>query len=93
MFVNRHCPCHSVPLKSSVGSAIDSDPICRWFRVPHKLNISAFPPVLGDWVIKGPGMSSRACVTGHIKDSVPLIEKRRVLSPGGRFLPGFIHIE
>ena len=36
-------------------------------------------------------MSARACVTGHIKDPVPLIEKRRGLSPGGRFPPGFIH--
>ena len=27
-------------------------------------NISAFPPVLSDWVIKGLGMSSRVCVTG-----------------------------
>ena len=29
--------------------------------------------------------------TDHIKDSVPLIEKRRPLSPGGRFPPSFIH--
>ena len=29
--------------------------------------------------------------TGHIKDPVPLIEKRRGLSPGGRFPPSFIH--
>ena len=40
-------------------------------------------------------MSSRACATGHIvyyiKDPVPRIEKRRELSPGGRFPPGFIH--
>ena len=27
----------------------------------------------------------------YIKDSVPLIEKRRGLSPGGRFPPSFIH--
>ena len=60
-------------------------------RVPHELNISAFPPVLRDWVIKGPGMSSRVCATGHIKDPMPLIEKRRGLSPCGRFPPGFIH--
>ena len=51
----------------------------------------AFPPVLRDWVIKGPGMSSRACATGHMKDPMPLIEKGRGLSPGGRFPPGFIH--
>ena len=60
-------------------------------RVPPELNISAFPPVLRDWVIKGPGMSSRACATGHIKDPVPLTEKRRGLSPGGQFPPGFNH--
>ena len=59
--------------------------------------------MLRDWVIKGPGMSRRVCATGlskalhgatiagHIKDPVTLIEKRRGLSPGGRFLPGFIH--
>ena len=48
----------------------------------------AFPPVVHDWVnYNGLGMSSRVCVTGHIKDPVPLIDKRRVLSPGGRFPP------
>ena len=50
-----------------------------------------FPPVLRDWVIKGFGMSSLVYATGHIKDPVPLIEKRRGLSPGGRFPPSFIH--
>ena len=55
------------------------------------LNISAFPPVLRDWVIKGLGMYSRVYPTGHIKDPVPLIEKRRGLSPGGQFPPSFIH--
>ena len=50
-----------------------------------------FPPVLRDWVIKGRGMSSLVYATGHIKDPVPLIEKRRGLSPGGRFPPSFIH--
>ena len=49
-----------------------------------------FPPVLRDWEIKGLGMSS-LYATGHIKDPVPLIEKRRGLSPGGRFPPSFIH--
>ena len=34
-------------------------------------------------------MSSYA--TGHIKDPVPLIEKRRASCPGGRFRPSFIH--
>ena len=50
-----------------------------------------FPPVLRDWVIKGFGMSSLVYATGHIKDPVPLIEKSRGLSPGGRFPPSFIH--
>ena len=45
------------------------------------------PPVLRDWVIKGLGMYSRVCATGHM----PLIEKRRGLCPGGRFPPSFIH--
>ena len=36
-------------------------------------------------------MSSRVCATGHIKDPVPLIAKRRGLSPGGRFPPSCIH--
>ena len=50
-----------------------------------------FPPVLRDWVIKGFGMSSLVYATGHIKDPVPLVEKSRGLSPGGRFPPSFIH--
>ena len=58
---------------------------------PVELNISAFPSVLRDWEIKGLGMSSLVYATGHIKDPVPLIEKRRGLSPGGRFPPSFIH--
>ena len=58
---------------------------------PVELNISAFPPVLRDWEIKGLGMSSLVYATGHIKDPVPLIAKRRGLSPGGRFPPSFIH--
>ena len=56
-----------------------------------RLNISVFPPVLRDWVIKGLGMYSRVYATGHIKDPVPLIKKRRGLSPGGWFPPSFIH--
>ena len=36
-------------------------------------------------------MSSRVCVTGLITDPAPLIDKRRGLSPGGRFPPSFIH--
>ena len=58
---------------------------------PAELNISAFLPVLRDWVIKGLGMSSLVNATGHIKDPVPLIAKRRGLSPGGRVPPSFIH--
>ena len=50
-----------------------------------------FPPVLRDWVMKGLGMSSLVYATGDIKDSVPLIDKRRGLSPGGRVPPSFIH--
>ena len=47
--------------------------------------------VMTAWVIKGIGMSSRVCATGHrpIKDPLPLIEERRGLSPGGRFPPRF----
>ena len=60
-------------------------------RVLAGLNNSVFPPVLRDWVIKGLGVYSRVYATGHIKDPVPLIEKRRGLSPGGRFPPSFIH--
>ena len=59
---------------------------------PVELNISAFPPVLRDWVILGLGMSSFVYATGHIKDPVPLIERRSGLSPGGRFPPSFIHL-
>ena len=51
----------------------------------------SFHPVLCDWVIKGLGMSSLVYATGHIKDPVPLIKKRRGLSPGGQFPPSFIH--
>ena len=60
---------------------------------PAELNISVSPPppVLRDWVIKGLGMSSLIYATGHIRDPVPLIEKRRGLCPGGRFPPSFIH--
>ena len=58
---------------------------------PTELNISAFSPVLRNWVIKGLGMSSRVYATRHIKDPVPLIEKRRGLSAGGQFPTSFIH--
>ena len=53
--------------------------------------ISAFPPVLHDWGIKGLGMSSLVYATGHIKDPVPFIDKIKGLSPSGRFPPSFIH--
>ena len=43
------------------------------------------------WLIKGLGMSSCVCVTGLVKDPVPLIEKSRSLSPSGRFPSSFIH--
>ena len=58
-------------------------------RVLAGLNISVFPPGLRDWVIKGLGMYSCVYATGQ--DPVPLIEKRRGFSPGGRFPPSFIH--
>ena len=58
---------------------------------PAELNISASPsaPRLGNQ--RPLGMSSLIYATGHIKDPVPLIAKRRGLSPGGRFPPSFIH--
>ena len=37
-------------------------------------------------------MSSRVCVTGPIKDPVPLIEKSRGMCPGGGVSPSFIHL-
>ena len=40
---------------------------------------------------QGLGMSSRVCVTGHIKDPVPLIKKSRALCPSGGFPPSLIH--
>ena len=36
-------------------------------------------------------MKNTFFATGHIKDPVPLVEKSRGLSPGGRFPPSFIH--
>ena len=55
------------------------------------LGSTQLSPVVRDWVIKDLDMSSRVCVTGHIKDPVPLIEKSRAFCPGGRFPPSFIH--
>ena len=70
----------STPGRSVVGSS----PTCGTEHF-------GFAPMLLDWVIKGLGMSSLVYATGNIKDPVPLIEKRRGLSPGGRFPPSFIH--
>ena len=60
---------------------------------PAELNISAFPPVLRDWVIKGLGMSSLVHATGHMKDPVPLRLSQRegdCLSVVGFLLVSFI---
>ena len=67
----------------SVGSTFDSGLMC--FRLSPQCSAAA-------WVIKGLGMSSLVYATGHIKDPVPLIAKRRGLSPGGRFPPSFTHL-
>ena len=56
-----------------------------------KMSVRILAGLLRDWVIKGLGMYSRVNATGHIKDPVQLIEKRRGLSPSGRFPPSFIH--
>ena len=53
--------------------------------------LDATAPVLRDCTYQGLGMSSLVYATGHINDPVPLIEKRRGLSPGGQFPPSFIH--
>ena len=61
-------------------------------RVLAGLNISVptpSAPQLGNqrpWYVQ-----PRLYATGNIIDPVPLIEKRRGLSPGGRFPPSFIH--
>ena len=44
-----------------------------------------------DCLIKDLDMYSCVCATGHIKDPVPLLEKSRASSPGGRFSPSFIY--
>ena len=52
---------------------------------PHGAeHFDSIPPVLRDWVIKCLSMYNRVYATGHIKDPVPLIEKRRGLSPGSQ---------
>ena len=66
-----------------------SSHVCDW--VIKGLGRPYVQPCVCDWVMQGLGMSSRVCVTGHIKDPVPLIEKSRTSCPGGRFPPSFIH--
>ena len=51
-----------------------------------------FLRVVHDWVNKSLAMSSHVCVTGHIRNPVPLIEKSRALCPSGRFHPRFIKV-
>ena len=41
--------------------------------------------------IKGLGVSIRVYATGHIKDSMSLVEKSRALCPDGRFPSSFIY--
>ena len=36
------------------------------------------------------GTPSRVCATGHIHDSLPLVEKSRTSCPGGRFPHSFM---
>ena len=48
-------------------------------------------PVAHDKVIKGLGMYSRVCVTGHIKDPMPFIDMSRASCSSGRFPPSCIH--
>ena len=75
----------------SVGSVSDCEPMCCRFESSRGWTFRFPSPVLRDWVIKGLGMFSLVYATGHMKDPVPLIKKRRGLSAGGRFLPSFIH--
>ena len=63
------------------GLSLTTDNGPSYSLVPEHLD---FPPVVHDWVIKGLGMSSRVCVTGQIKDPMPLIEKSRAMCFGGR---------
>ena len=91
-------PCSSFPSSSPgepgwlSGSAHSTVNRCVVGSSPtRRTEHFGFPPVLRDWLREGPGMSSLVYATGHIKDPVPLIEKRRGLSPSGRFPPSFIH--
>ena len=63
----------------------------HWFSHSNTVSISSNEGYITCLVIKGFGMSSLVYATGHIKDPVPLVEKSRGLSPGGRFPPSFIH--
>ena len=53
---------------------------------PAELNISAFPPVLRDLVIKGLDMSSLVYATGHIKDPVSVPKREGDCLPVVGFL-------
>ena len=55
---------------------------------PEKLATLTSP----QWSMTGESKALECPVaTGHIKDSVPLVERSRALCPGGRFPPSFIH--
>ena len=94
-----HYTTSTEPVRGSRGSvsgrALDSGLIgvstCGFESHQGPFRSLTFPPVLRDWVMKGLGMSSLVYATGRIKDPVPLVEKSRGLSPGGRFPPSFIH--
>ena len=78
----------------SVGSAFDSGPMCCRFE-SHLRNWTFRLSPQCSATGKSKALvcpASIICVTGHIKDPVPLIGKRRGLSPGGRFPPSFIHL-
>ena len=64
----------------------------QWDVCLHALCVGSGTTSLGDVTSECEnGMSSLVYATGHIKDPVPLIAKRRGLSPSGRFPPSFIH--
>ena len=69
----------------------DCGPTGRQFESALSQSTLTMPSVVHDWVNKGLGRSSHVCVTGHVKDPVPLIEKSRASCPSGRFPPSFIH--
>ena len=61
--------------------------ILRWVRISDFYGMC-----LGIGIGKGLGVSSLVYATGHIKGPVPLIGKRRGLSPGGRVPPNVIQV-